>query len=249
MPGTDASPPRGLDLLREIELFQGLRPNELAKVAGAAQERRFESGAFIYFQGDPAEHLHVLIEGSVKLAQLTPEGQQVILRYASPGEAFAVVAVLSNMRYPVSAEAAQDSLTLTWGREVMKEMMMQHPQLALNALETLARRTREFQDRVRELSTERVERRIARALLRLARQTGRKIREGVLIEMPLSRQDLAEMTGTTLYTVSRMLSQWESRGIVKSKREQVTILFPHGLVTIAEDLPQENVGEIELGDE
>jgi CRP-like cAMP-binding protein len=245
MAGIDASPPRGLEVLREIELFQGLRPNELGKVAGAAQERRFQSGAFLYFQDDPADHLHVLIEGSVKLTQLTPEGQQVILRYASPGEAFAVVAVLSNMRYPVSAEAAEDSLTMVWGREIMKEMMMQHPQLALNALQVLARRTREFQDRVRELSTERVERRIARALLRLARQTGRKVSEGVLIEMPLSRQDLAEMTGTTLYTVSRTLSKWESRGIVKSKREQVTILFPHGLVTIAEDLPADKTGGLE----
>lgn len=240
MSGVEASPPNRIETLGAIELFKGLTTDELGAIEEAAQLRRFESDAFLYFQGDPANYLHVLLEGSVKLSQLTPEGQQVILHYASPGEAFAVIAVLSAMDYPVSAQAAEDSLTLTWGRKAMKALMLQHPQLALNALEVLSRRTLEFQDRIRELATERVERRIARALLRLARQTGRKVEEGVLIEMPLSRQDLAEMTGTTLYTVSRTLSQWESHGLIKSGREQVTILFPHGLVTIAEDLPERN---------
>lgn len=239
MAGVEASPPNHIETLREIELFKGLSSHELGAIESAAQLKRFESDAFLYFQGDPANYLHVLLEGSVKLSQLTPEGQQVILRYASPGEAFAVIAVLSHIDYPVTAQATEHSLTLTWGRKAMKTLMLRHPQLALNALEALSRRTREFQDRVRELATERVERRIARALLRLARQTGRKVEEGVLIEMSLSRQDLAEMTGTTLYTVSRTLSQWESDGLIKSGREQVTIVFPHGLVTIAEDLPQD----------
>lgn len=240
MAGVEASPPNRIETLQSLELFKGLTAGELGLIEKAAQLRRFESDAFLYFQGDPAIYLHVLLEGSVKLSQVTPEGQQVILRYASPGEAFAVIAVLSKIDYPVTAQAAEDSLTLIWGRKTMKALMLRHPQLALNALEVLSRRTREFQDRIRELATERVERRIARALLRLARQTGRKVEEGVLIEMPLSRQDLAEMTGTTLYTVSRTLSQWESKGLIKSGREQVTIVFPHGLVTIAEDLPQDN---------
>jgi CRP-like cAMP-binding protein len=96
---------------------------------------------------------------------------------------------------------------------------------------------RDFQDRVRELSTERVERRIARALIRLVRQAGKKVQEGVLIDLPLSRQDLAEMSGTTLFTVSRTLSQWESKGLIQSGRERVVVRNPHGLVSIAEDLP------------
>ncbi len=80
-------------------------------------------------------------------------------------------------------------------------------------------------------------------LLRLASQTGRQTEEGVLIDMPLSRQDLAEMTGTTLYTVSRILSQWEQKGYVESRREHVVIRFPHALVTVAEDLPPRTQGE------
>jgi CRP-like cAMP-binding protein len=114
--------------------------------------------------------------------------------------------------------------------------MHQYPQLAINSLSILATRIQEFQDRFREIATERVERRIARALLRLASQTGRKLEHGILIDISLTRQDLAEMTGTTLYTVSRTLSQWEKDGLVSSQREQVTILSPHKLVVLAEDM-------------
>ena len=125
---------------------------------------------------------------------------------------------------------------LAWDETEMHRLMEQIPQISINALGILASRVREFQDRLRELATERVERRIAHTLLRLARQTGRKVPEGVLIDMHLTRQDLAEMTGTTLYTVSRTLSQWEAQGLVQSSRERVVIRFPHGLVSIAEDL-------------
>ena len=114
---------------------------------------------------------------------------------------------------------------LTWEDDVMLNLMQKHPQLAINSLSILAKRIQEFQDRFRELATERVERRVARALT-----------HGILIDITLTRQDLAEMTGTTLYTVSRILSQWEKDGLVSSQREQVTILSPHQLVVIAEDM-------------
>jgi CRP-like cAMP-binding protein len=114
--------------------------------------------------------------------------------------------------------------------------MEQYPRLAINSINILSQRIQEFQDRLREMATERVERRIARTLLRLASQTGRKTEQGILIDLSLTRQDLAEMTGTTLYTVSRTLSQWEKDGLVKSQREQVMILAPHRLVVLAEDM-------------
>jgi CRP-like cAMP-binding protein len=82
-----------------------------------------------------------------------------------------------------------------------------------------------------------VAQRVARTLLRLARQAGQREEEGVLIGLPLSRENLAEMTGTTLYTVSRILSGWEEQGLVEAGRERVLIRLPHALVAIAEDLP------------
>jgi CRP/FNR family transcriptional regulator, nitrogen oxide reductase regulator len=223
--------------LAKLDLFADLEPPQLSEIMTAAGRRTVEAGRILFFQGDPAETFYIVLKGRVKLSQVTPDGQQVILRYSTSGESFGVIAVLSEMEYPVTAEAAAECQLLTWNRSTMRQLMERYPQIALNSLQILASRVREFQDRMRELATERVERRLARALLRLAHQTGRKTPEGVLIGMPISRQNLAEMTGTTLFTVSRILSQWETQGLVKTGREQVTISFPHGLVVIAEDLP------------
>jgi CRP-like cAMP-binding protein len=139
--------------------------------------------------------------------------------------------------YPVTAQVAEDSTAACWSKEDFLRLVASFAKLALNAMEMMASRIQEFQDRFRELATERVERRLARTLLRLASQAGRKTEQGVLIDLPLTRQDLAEMTGTTQYTVSRILSQWETQKLVISGRERVVISFPHGLVQIAEDLP------------
>jgi CRP/FNR family transcriptional regulator, nitrogen oxide reductase regulator len=226
-----------LSILGSTSLFTGLKPNELSIVAQAARMRRIGDQGFFYMEQDPAERLYLLTEGRIRLLQITPAGQQVIMRYISPVEAFGVIAMLSETTYPVTAQAVDDSTALYWDRDSLKDLIDQIPRVAINGLQTLADRIREFQDRIRELTTERVERRIARAILRLAQQTGRKVEQGVLVDLPITRQDIAEITGTTIYTVSRTMSQWESRGIIKSGREKIIIRRPHQLVVIAEDLP------------
>jgi CRP/FNR family transcriptional regulator, nitrogen oxide reductase regulator len=227
----------GINDLEKTSLFSGLNLSELEAALYAGTIRGIETGGFYFQEGDPADRLYILFRGKIKLTQVTPEGQQVILRYISPGEEFGVIAVLSEIDFPVSAEAVEDSASITWDSNTLRKLIQKTPMMALNAIQILAGRVREFQDRIRELATERVERRLARTLLRLVRQAGQKVPGGVLIDLPLSRQDLAEMTGTTLYTASRLLSQWETRGIIRSGRERITIIQPHNLVVIAEDLP------------
>ncbi len=224
--------------LSSITIFQGLSPESLRQVARAARIRKIANGSFLFHQEDPASALYVLTRGRVRLTQVTADGQQVILRYILPFEAFGVVAVLSVAGYPVAAEAVEDSTALAWEKAAFERLMEETPRLAINAMGILAGRVQEFQDRLRELATERVERRIARTLLRLVRQTGRQTPEGVLIDFPITRQDLAEMTGTTLFTVSRTLSGWEAQGIIQGGREHILIRDPHGLVAIAEDFPE-----------
>jgi CRP-like cAMP-binding protein len=226
------------ELLGRIGLFQGLDADALAAAAQAAHIQTVPSGSCFFFQGDPASRFYVLLEGRVRLTQVTPEGQQVILRFITPGEGMGIVAALGAMSYPASGEALDACQALVWEGMAVAALMEQYPRLALNGMRLLAQRVREFQDRLRELATERVERRVARMLLRLARQSGHKTAAGILIDLPLSRQNLAEMTGTTLYTVSRILSQWETQGLVETGRERVVIRRPHGLVVIADDLPE-----------
>ena len=226
-----------ISYLARNELFRELRPSELASVARAGRRRRAKADAFLFRQGDPGSALYILVEGQVKISQLTPEGHQVLLRVAGPGDMLGAVAVLENERYPATAQAADDCRLLAWDGPAMLALMQRFPQVAINALRIVSSRVREFQDRYRELATERVERRLARALLRLAGQAGRKVEDGVLIDLALTRQDLAEMTGATRFTVSRMLSEWEGQGIIEASRERVLIKRPHNLVIIAEDLP------------
>lgn len=223
-------------LLQEVDLFHDLQADQLEIVFQAAHRLRIADEAYLFHQGDLAERLHVVLKGSLKLTQVTPDGQQVLLHYVHAGQAFAILAVLGGTDYPVSAQAVEDSLVLTWDREVINDLMMRFPQIALRALEVMTRQARGFQDRIRELSTERVERRLARALLRLAQQAGSKVQDGVRINLSISRQELAEMTGSTLFTVSRILSQWESQGLIETRRGKILIRLPHELVTIAEEL-------------
>jgi CRP-like cAMP-binding protein len=231
------APGSEISLLAEAELFKGLEPQVLAEVWAAARRRNVRSGAYLFRQGDQAHTLYVLIRGSVKLTQINPEGDQILLRVVSAGETFGAAAPLGNIRYPATAQAATPCTVLLWDGPTMLGLMERFPRLAINALRVLAERVHEFQDRYREMATERVERRVARALLRLARQVGRRVDNGVLIDLTLTRQDLAEMTGTKRFTISRIFSDWEKRGLIEAGRERVLIKEPHSLVTIAEDLP------------
>lgn len=195
--------------------------------------RSIEEGGFFFFQGDPADYLYVLVSGQVKLLQGNPAGQQVNLRTIYPWQMFgALGAVREQAMYPASAQAIEDSSALAITSEALRDMMQTRPYLSAGLMRLMTSYILEMQARYRELATERVQQRIARALLRLASQSGQKAEQG--IELSLSRQDFAEISGTTLYTVSRVLTEWEREGLVASGREHIRILQPHALVRLAE---------------
>jgi len=222
--------------LTRSPLFQDLAPHDLDAVLAAARRHAVRRGDVLFRQGEPAHIVYMLTRGEVKLTQIRPDGREVVLRYVGPGEIFGGIAALGHGEYPVTAEVAEAGETLTWDGDALSRLMERYPRIALRALRLVIDRVHELQERIVELATQRVEQRIARALLRLARKTGRKVQGGILIEMPLSEEDLAEFAGTTLYTVSRTFTHWEERGIVETGRERVLIRSPEGLEAIAEDL-------------
>ncbi|RMH02090.1 MAG: Crp/Fnr family transcriptional regulator [Chloroflexi bacterium] len=227
-----------LEILNKAALFSGLETAVLRAALQHAHTHHFPRQSYFFHQGEAAETFYILLEGRARLTQLTPEGHQVTIRYVGPGDAIGIIVALSNTTYPISTEAITDCTTLAWHANTITKLMEQYPRLAINALKLVAGRFIQLQKQYQELATERVEQRVARALLRLIRQTGKRTESGIIIDMPLSRQDLAEMTGTTLYTVSRILSQWEQQGIIEAGRQQVIIHHPHSLVKIADDLPR-----------
>ncbi len=226
-----------IERARQGGLFRGLAASDIAAIAAGAQRRRAARGAAFFHQGSPASALHVLTAGRAKLVQTTAEGHQVLVRIVGPGDMFGGVALLGDAGYPATAEALEAAEAIAWSGEALTRLFGRFPALALNAVRVLATRMQELYARYQELATERVEQRVARAVLRLARQAGRPEAGGILIDLPLSRQDLAELTGTTVYTVSRIVSDWQARGFVDAGRTRLVIRQGHRLVAIAEDLP------------
>ena len=222
--------------LRQVEVFAEATDDDLTMIAQSSFIRSIEEGEFFFFQGDPAEYVYVLTSGQVKLLQSNPSGKQVNIRTIQPWEMFAALgAVRENASYPASAQAIQDSVALITKSEFLRGMMQTRPYLAVALTRLMTSLIQDIQARYRELATERVEQRIARTLLRLAWQIGQRLERGTtIVELSFTRQDLAEMTGTTLFTVSRTLSDWEKSGLIEAGRERIRIKNPHELVKIAE---------------
>lgn len=224
-------------LLRDVEIFAELDERALEHVLRAAHRRRVAKGETAFRQDEEALSFYVLVEGRLKVTQATAEGQRVVVRFIGPGEMFGCVAVFGGRHYPGTATAVEDCRMIGFTKGAMEHLMERHPRLAMNTLGTVGGRLQETQARLRELSTERVERRIAHALIRLAEQAGRRVASGIRFDFAISRQDVAEMSGTTLHTVSRTLSAWEEQGIVEGGRQKITIRKPDALLAIAEDQP------------
>jgi CRP/FNR family transcriptional regulator, nitrogen oxide reductase regulator len=222
--------------LAESGLFAGLSEAERAEVVVLGRERRVGRRETFLRQGQPSEGLFVCCSGRVKVTQVSEEGAEIILRVVTPGEIFGGFGVLLDAPYPATAEALEASAALIWDRPRLESLIERFPRLARNLTVILATRLREMEDRLREITTERVAQRLARALLRLARTAGRRVDEGVLIDLRLSREELAQLSGTTLFSASRLLSEWQARGLVGSLRGRLVIRDSHGLVTLADDL-------------
>lgn len=221
--------------LRRVDVLQEAPDEDLHLILDQAIPRSIEEGEFFFFQGDPARYLYILTSGRAKLTQSSRSGQQVSLRVINEWEMFgAVGAVRKEATYPATAQAIESSTALAIEGSLLKEMMQTRPYLSTGLMQLMTGYIQEMQSRYRELATEKVERRIARAILRLTNQSGRKNAEGY-IELDFSRQELAEISGTTLFSVSRTLAEWERTGLVETGRERVVIRNAHGLVKIAEE--------------
>lgn len=223
-------------ILANVSLFRGLGPAAQDAVLAQAHTRRVPKGSTAFDEGAEASALFVLVSGHMKAVKTTPGGQQALVHYINPNDFFGCVALMGYPTYPATAEAVVDSVVLFWDLATIRQLMTTYPQIAANALPGLGGRLRDAHNQFLEISTERVERRVAHALLRLVRHSGKKIEGGVEIDFPVTRQEIAEMIGTTLHTVSRVLSAWESEGILEGGRQRIVIKKPHALVAIAEEL-------------
>ncbi|HEY8616603.1 Crp/Fnr family transcriptional regulator [Phenylobacterium sp.] len=221
-------------LLEGADMFDVLDAPGRREVLQAGVVRRLPQGKVVFSQGDPGTTCHTLLEGRVKIVQTRPDGGQSVIRFIGPGEMYGTVAALMDKPFPADAVAVLDSTEVYWPVAVMRQLMTRFPQVAIRSAASAGSRLFELQHRVGELSGEKVEQRIARALVRLVRQAGRRTAEGIEIDFPITRQELAEMAGSTLHTVSRTLSAWDEREITASSRRHIVVRKLHVLLDIAE---------------
>ena len=221
-------------LIHALPIFSALGEAELDDVIAHAKAQRIPKGTAIFRQGDTAKAFFVLLHGRLKVVKVTPHGQQVLIRFVNPGDIFGIAKALRRKDYPATATALLDSVTLVWLNEVWDDFMTAHPSLATNVMQMMGDRLQEAHARLKELSTEEVEHRVAHTLLRLVAQSGRTTEEGILIDFPLTQQDLAQASGTTLHSVSRILGAWESAGLVSLGRRKIIVCNVQGLSHVAE---------------
>lgn len=227
---------RILNALRRVDIFNSASSDDIHKISELGILRLVEESGYFFIQGEKAEYLYILVSGRVKLCTISADGQQVNLRTILPNQLFGALGVVHpGANYPACAQCLEKSSAVAIENTAFAQLIKERPQLAFGMMRLMTSYIQEMQDRYRELATERVEQRIARALLRLAAQSGQKMDQGG-IDLVFSRQDVAEMTGTTLFTVSRFISKWEKLGLLSTGRERLRILNPHGLVRIADDL-------------
>lgn len=220
-----------LALLAEVPLFARLPAPTVERIASLFRPRRLCRGEFVFLEGEPSRTLNLLAEGRIKIIRETDQGRQVILRVIGPGELFGVSGSWDAAAYPASARALDEVVVLQLPTRAFTELVAAHHDLAVAVITEMGRRLREAEARILDLQTERVEQRLARAILRLLEGTGRRPGGGMTVA--LSRQDLADLSGTTLSTTSRTLRAWHRQGLIVAGREHVGVLDPDALGLIA----------------
>jgi CRP-like cAMP-binding protein len=223
-----------LDILSRLPFFDGLSSVALEEINRLFRDHGYLAGEAIYYAGDPADALYVVAAGRVKLARHTLGGQDVLLDVLGPADFFGHLTPATGEGYPDTATALTAACVLRVGGDDFRSVLARFPSVALSLLDITARRLLESQELIRQLSADSAEQRVAHALLRLSEKLGEPSEVGTLIQMPLSREDLADMTGTTTETASRVMSHFQKQQLIQSGRQWVAITNADGLRALTE---------------
>ena len=218
-----------VQILKQSLIFSGLNSDELSELAQLAIERSFASGEFVLWDGDAPERFYIVATGRVKVLKYSSSGKEFIIAFFSPGEMFGEVAVFENKPYPASAQAVADTSVLGINREDFLAFLSNRPEVALRIVSILGGRLRDAQGRLRDLAGERVEQRLARTLLMLFGKLGPAL--------PFTRQEIADMAGTTTETAIRVMSRLKDGGIIRSVRGRTFVVDEEKLRLLSEGPP------------
>lgn len=219
-----APDPRVEELLRATPVFRRLDAADRRTIAAVTTIQRFSRGATIFEQGMPSDAFYTIAAGRVKVFKMMPTGKDLILEVFGQGDPLGAVAAYDGRPFPASAVALEDTTCLVIPRPAFFTLLERHPSLVRGLMAGLTMRLIELTNRLAELSGGRIESRFARLFLKLATDMGRAERGGVFVPLPLSRQELADMTGTTIETCIRIMSRWGKDSIVRTEKDGFVVL-------------------------
>lgn len=222
------------EILAALPVFAGLSDRDWEKVGDFFSERQYQKDDYIFLEGEAPEALYVVKTGKIKVLRHSTDGKDVVLRMAGQGQLLGSVAVFDGGGYPGTAQAIEDCSLLVIGRNDCLTLVSRYPVFALTVINDMGLRLRSSAEQIRSLAVERVEQRIARTLLKLGQTAGADTPEGRVIELPLTRQDVADMTGTTVETAIRVMSKFRREELIFTRRGKVVLVDLDALQEIAE---------------
>lgn len=222
------------EILGALPVFAGLSDRDWDKVLDLFSERQYQKDDYIFLEGEAPEALYVVKAGKVKVLRHSTDGKDVVLRVVSVGQLLGSVGVFDGGGYPGTAQAIEDCTLLVIARNDCLTLVSRYPVFALTVINDMGNRLRSSAEQIRSLAVERVEQRIARTLLKLGQTAGADTPDGRVIEMPLTRQDVADMTGTTVETAIRVMSKFRREELIRTRRGKVVLVDIGLLQEIAE---------------
>lgn len=224
---------RALEFLSQAPIFRALGDEDRARIAQVAQVSTYAKGDLLFSEGDPSQSFYVVCSGRVKVFKMTPSGRDVILQIFGAGHPVGAVAVYEERPFPASAMALEDTTCVLIPRHAFFALLVEHPSLVRGLLLALTRRLTELTNRIADLTGGRIEPRVARLFLKMVEETGRPGRGGIFVPTPLSRQEIADMTGTTAETCIRIMSRWGKEDIVRTQKDGFLIVNPKALEALS----------------
>jgi len=223
-----------LQIIHGLPFFNNLSHKAINDINTIFNDYHYSAGETIYFSGDKSTQLCVVAEGSIKLVKHSFEGQDVLIDILKQGEFFGTLETFGESVYQETAEAQTNCCILKINSEQFRKILQNYSLTALNVIDIISERLKLAHEKIKQLSVQTVEQRIAFTLYNLANKVGKQKKEGLLIPLPLSRSDLAGMTGTTAETASRIMSHFQKQGIIKTGRQWVSITDYEKLKYLAE---------------
>jgi len=218
-----------IELFKQSPIFASLDEDELKKIAGLATPRHFKKGEFIILEGDTPPSFYIIQEGRVKVFKQSSSGKDFTIGAFHRGDTFGEVAVFDGKPYPASAQAMDEAIVLTIRREEFLFYVTQNPTIAMKIIGIIGERVKSAHDRLRDLAADRVEQRLAKVLLMLSSKYGPTL--------PFTKQEIADLTGTTTETAIRVMSRLKDSGIIRSTRGETVILDEAKLQLLSSDSP------------